>query len=142
MPSCQAAVDGDVGVRGAGAAGHHGDAGLAGELAVGLGHVRGAAFLAADHGLDVGSVQPVEHGEVAFAGDREYTVDAVQGQGIDDRLAGVGVLLQRSAPKQGFEPGNWRTTGVLATVAGMWVSLKYWQPSSCCLIHKKFKIHN
>ena len=50
------------------------DARLAGELAVGLGHVGGAAFLAAYDGFDGARVfvQRVDAGQIAFARDQEH----------------------------------------------------------------------
>src|SRR3546814_14821105 len=44
---CSSDLDADRAVAGAGAARHHGDAGAAGHLAVGFGHVGDAAFLPA-----------------------------------------------------------------------------------------------
>ncbi|MNQ95219.1 hypothetical protein D3C85_1107680 [compost metagenome] len=77
------------GVGGARPAGHEADAGLAGQLAVGLGHVGGAAFLPADDEVDdfAGVVQGVEHGQVAFTGNAEGALDTVDAQGIDQDLA-------------------------------------------------------
>ena len=81
-------MDADRGVAGAGAAGHQQHAGLAGELAVGLGHERGAALLAAGDQTDLGRVeQRVEHFEIALAGDAEGHLDAVRAQRRDDELA-------------------------------------------------------
>ncbi|MND46572.1 hypothetical protein D3C80_374480 [compost metagenome] len=77
------------GVGGARPAGHEADAGLAGQLAVGLGHVGGAAFLPADDQVDgfAGVVQGIEDGEVAFTGNAEGALDTVDAQGIDQDLA-------------------------------------------------------
>lgn len=80
-------VEADEGVGGARAAGDHGDAGSAGGLAHGLGHVGRATFLAADDVGDGGVVETVEKVEVAFAGDAEYAVDAVRLQGCGDEMA-------------------------------------------------------
>ncbi len=80
-------VDADRGVAGAGAAGHQQHPGLAGELAVGLGHERRAAFLAAGDEADLGRVvERVEHFEIAFAGDAEGDLDAVRAQCRHDQL--------------------------------------------------------
>ena len=74
-------MDADRGVAGAGAARHQQHAGLAGQLAVGLGHKGGAAFLAAGHEADLGGVeQRVEHFEIALAGDAERHLDAMRAQ--------------------------------------------------------------
>ena len=77
----------DRGVGGAGTAGDEADAGLAGHLAVGLGHECRAPFLAVDHEADVRVVQRIEHVQVAFAGDAEGGVDAVDVERIDQELA-------------------------------------------------------
>ena len=72
-------VDADRGVAGAGAARHQQHAGLAGQLAVGLGHERGAALLAAGDEVDLGRVEErVEHLEIALAGDAERHLDAMR----------------------------------------------------------------
>ena len=76
----------DRSVRRSRAAGDHRDARTAGELRVRIGHVRGAAFLATDdeaHAIAV-AVQPVEHREIAFAGNAEHGVDALTDQGVGD----------------------------------------------------------
>lgn len=77
------------GVGGAGAAGDEADARLAGELGVRLGHVGGAAFLAAHHQVDPFPriVQGVEHRQVAFAGHAEGAFHAIEQQGVDQDLA-------------------------------------------------------
>ena len=80
-------VHADRGVGRAGAARDEADAGLAGQLAVGLGHEGRAAFLAADDEADARVVQRVEHVEVAFAGHAEGGVDAVDGERVDQDLA-------------------------------------------------------
>jgi hypothetical protein len=64
------------------------DPGLSGQLAIGLRHVRCAAFLTADvqaqRVLDV--VHRVDRGEIALPGDGEDRVDAVQQQLVDQYL--------------------------------------------------------
>ena len=81
-------VDADRGVARAGAARHEQHAGLAGQLAVGLGHEGGAALLAAGDEADFGRVvERVEHFEIALAGDAERHLDAVRAQRRDDELA-------------------------------------------------------
>ena len=65
-------VDADRGVAGAGTPGHEQYAGLAGQLAISLGHKGRTAFLAAGDEANFGRVeQRVEHFEIAFAGDAE-----------------------------------------------------------------------
>ena len=60
-------MDAGRGVGGAGPARDEADAGLAGQLAGGLGHHAGAALGPADRDLQLGVVQRVEHGEIALA---------------------------------------------------------------------------
>jgi hypothetical protein len=80
-------VDADRGVARAGAARHQQHAGLPGQLAVGLRHKRGAAFLAAGHKVDFGRVvERVEDFEIAFAGDAERHLDAMHLEAGDDEL--------------------------------------------------------
>ena len=64
-------VDAAGGVRRARAARDHADAGPAGELPVGVGHVRGADLVAAGDEADRRVEERVEHGEVALARDAE-----------------------------------------------------------------------
>ena len=78
------------GVGGAGPARHEAHARLARELAPGLRHHRGSAFLAADDGLDaVGIVQPVERGQEALARHREGGRGALGLELVDQNLAAV-----------------------------------------------------
>jgi len=80
-------VDTDRGVAGAGTAGHQQHAGLSGQLAVGLGHERGAALLAAGDEADLRRiVERVEHFEIALAGDAERHLDAMRPERRDDEL--------------------------------------------------------
>ena len=69
------------------AAGDHGDAGPAGELAVSLRHHGGTTLLAADHVADLAVVERIEEPEIAFAGDAERQVDAVDLELVDQDLA-------------------------------------------------------
>jgi hypothetical protein len=93
-------VHADRGIGGAGAAGDEADARLAGHFAVGVGHERGAAFLAVDDEADVGIMQGVEHVQIAFAGYAESGVYAVDLQGIDQNLAaGAGWLRHYCEPR-------------------------------------------
>jgi hypothetical protein len=84
-------LPGDVnagrGVGGAGAAGDEADARAAGELAVGLRHHGGAAFLAADGDRDGRVVQRVERRKIALARNAEDVVDPVDEKLIDENLA-------------------------------------------------------
>ena len=83
-------VHADGGVGRARTARDHADAGLAGQLAVGLGHVGGAGLVAAGDDLDlVAHVgEGVEDGEIALARDAEDAVDAVHDEGVDDAAGG------------------------------------------------------
>ena len=80
-------VDAGRGVGGAGAARDEADAGPAGEPSFAIGHHGGAAFLAADDGVDGGIVQRVEHGEIGFARHAEHALDAVGFQRLDDQFS-------------------------------------------------------
>ncbi|MNT39391.1 hypothetical protein D3C72_1756330 [compost metagenome] len=74
-------------IGGARAACHHADAGTAGEFTLRLGHHRGAAFLAADGGVDGRIVQSVQHGQKALARHGEYLLGAVDHQLVHHQLA-------------------------------------------------------
>ncbi len=81
-------------VGGARAAGHHADAGFAGQLAMGVRHHGGATFLTADGDLDVGVVQAVQHRQVALAGNAENVFDALGDELVDEDVAAeAGCLL-------------------------------------------------
>ena len=80
-------VDAAGGVRGAGAAGDHADPRPAGELAVGVGHVRGANLVAARDEADRRVVERVEHCQVALAGDAERDVHPVDDELVDEEPA-------------------------------------------------------
>ena len=84
-------VHADAGVGGARTARDEADARLAGELAVGLGHVGGAAFLAAYDGFDGARVfvQRVDAGQIAFARDQEHAPRAVDAQLLHQYLAAI-----------------------------------------------------
>ena len=78
------------GVGGAGPARDEADAGLAGDLAPGLRHHRGAALLPADDGLDaVAVVQAVERGKKAFARHGKSGAGALRLELVDQDLAAV-----------------------------------------------------
>jgi hypothetical protein len=81
-------VDSDRGVARAGAARHQQHARRAGQFAIGLGHKRGAALLAAGDKMDFGRVvERVEDFKIALAGDAERHLDAVRLETADDKLA-------------------------------------------------------
>lgn len=84
-------VHADAGVGGARAAGHETDARLAGELAIGFGHIGRAAFLAADDGLDgvLVFIQGIDAGQITLAGDHENAARAVNAQLLHQDLAAV-----------------------------------------------------
>ena len=81
-------VQADVGVRRPGAAGNHGDAGTLVHLAIGLGHVGGAALMPADHGLDAGAVQPVEDVQETFPRDNKGAFNPVRYERINNHVTG------------------------------------------------------
>src|SRR5581483_2218428 len=99
---------------GAGAAGHEGDAGTAGQLAVRLGHHHRPALLAADGDGDIAVVEGVERRQIAFAGDTEDMADAVDHQLLDQHLAARAhiVLAAHSYPprigRPDTNPFRWR----------------------------------
>lgn len=75
---------------GTGAAGDEADAWSAGQLAVGIGHVRGGTLVAGDDGADaVGVVQRVEHRQVAFPGDAVDGIDGIAPQCLYQDLPAV-----------------------------------------------------
>ena len=74
-------------VGGARPARHKADARLPRELALRLGHHGRAALLAAHGNGDVGIVQCIEHGQVAFAGHAKQLLHAVDEELIDQYLA-------------------------------------------------------
>ena len=82
-------VHADRGVRRARAARDDGDARPAGELAVGVGHVRGAGLVTARDQADRRLVEAVEHGEEALARNAEHGVGAVDDELVDEQLAAV-----------------------------------------------------
>ena len=84
-------VDADGGIGGAGAARNHQHAGLAGELAVGVGHEAGAAFLAAGDEADAitVSIQAVQHVQIAFTGYAKRHVHALGDQAFHNQMAGT-----------------------------------------------------
>ena len=79
-------MDARTRIRGAGAARDHANSGLPGELAIGLGHHRGAALLAAGderHSL-AQIIECVDHRKVALARNAENEPDTVQGELIGE----------------------------------------------------------
>jgi hypothetical protein len=79
----------DAGIGGTRTTRDESDARLAGELAVGLGHVGRSAFLAADDEAErvALGVERVERRQVAFAGHAKDRVGAVDAQLIDQNLS-------------------------------------------------------
>jgi len=88
----------DGGVGGPGAASDKTDPRPAGQLAIGLGHDAGAAFLAADHELDavLRIVEGVESRQIALPRHAEGQIDPVNLQLIDQDLA-TGPAAERFA---------------------------------------------
>ncbi len=82
-------VHADGRVRGTGPSRHDGDARATGELPVGVGHVRGAGFVAARDQADRRLVQAVEQREEALARNAEDGVRAVDDELVDEELAAV-----------------------------------------------------
>ncbi len=94
----------DAGVGRARPARHEADAGAAGELAVGLRHVGGAALLAAYDEADLLAhvIERVECREIALAGYAEGRVGAMNPELIDENLAAgahVGSLTHNNGPR-------------------------------------------
>ena len=86
-------MDTDRGIGGAGAARNETDAGAAGQFAIGVGHVGGAAFLTADYEFDLvlRFVKGIEHRQITFAGHAEGHVHAMYFEGVYQQLtAGAG----------------------------------------------------
>ena len=94
------------GVGRARSAGDKTDAGLAGRLAVGLGHHGRPALLAANDHLDRNIVQRVEHIEIAFARDAEDVGDAVRDQPVDQNLGGGAGLQARKGTVRAHAPNT------------------------------------
>jgi hypothetical protein len=108
-------VNADAGMGSAGTAGHHAYAGPAGELAIGFGHVGGGAFMFGDDDLDFGRVvEGVEDVEVAFAGDAEDAVGAVDSQGVGKDAAAAAGLFGHTISKYRGLVG----TGLLDAIYG------------------------
>ena len=68
---------------------HEADPGLAGRLAISVGHHRGAGLVATDRKWEAALVAGVQHGQIAFARHAIGTVDAVDQQLIDERARGA-----------------------------------------------------
>ena len=80
-------VDAAGRVRRAGATRDHADAGTAGELAVGVGHVGRADLVTTRDEADRRVVERVEHGQVALAGHAEGEVHPVDHELVDEEPA-------------------------------------------------------
>src|SRR5712691_4408544 len=81
-------MDADRGVRGARSSRDEHNAGTTGQLAAGLGHVRGAAFLTADDQPELLAhcIERVEHRQIALAGNAERELDALSDEVVDEYL--------------------------------------------------------
>ena len=77
------------GICGPGSPGDKGDARLARQLSVGLGHHRRAAFLPGDDHVDAAVVKPVERGQIAFARHAKDPAHALEFQLVDEDLSAV-----------------------------------------------------
>src|SRR5260221_12571661 len=83
-------------MRRAGTARDDGDSRPAGELSVGVGHVRGAGLVAAGDQPDRRIVKTVEHSEEALARHAEHRVGAVHDELVDEELPAVPAHMERS----------------------------------------------
>ena len=81
-------MDADAGVTGPGSTRDKGDAGLAGQLAVRLGSVCRAVFMATGDDPDriPNIIQSVQGGEITLPRHAENRIDPMQNQGIDQNL--------------------------------------------------------
>jgi len=78
----------DAGIGRARTARHKAHTRPAGHRPVGTGHEGGAAFLTADHGLDLGAVvQRIEHRQKALARNGEDTITTLRNEAIDEQAA-------------------------------------------------------
>ena len=76
-------------IAGAGSTGHHAHAGPPGQAGIGLGHIGGAPFLAADMEGEAVSrlANRVKHAEITLAGYAVSPIDAIGRQTVDNHLA-------------------------------------------------------
>ncbi|MEY9563646.1 hypothetical protein ABIA26_005988 [Sinorhizobium fredii] len=74
------------GIGGAGAARHHANARLSGQPAPGVRHHRRTALLAADDDVDVGVVERIQYGQIAFARHAGDALHTVRDQRLDHQL--------------------------------------------------------
>ena len=93
-------VDADRCVRCAGAARDEADAGLAGELAAGLGHVGRTALVPADDHPEavLPIVERIEHGEIALTGHAEGEIGALGQERVEQKRAAgprLGAVVRR-----------------------------------------------
>jgi hypothetical protein len=81
------AMDGNARAGRARAAGDDANAGGARGFGVAFSHKRGAAFLAIGDEFDFGKIhQPIDDGDITFAGDAENMFDAFVAQALRDRM--------------------------------------------------------
>src|SRR4029077_17978979 len=87
-----------AGIGGARSARYQGDPWPSRELAIGIGHHRRTAFLAAgDESDGIGVVERVEHGQKALAGNAKHRVGAVDLELVDENL-GAGASTHAGSP--------------------------------------------
>ncbi len=103
-------MDADRGVRGARSSRDKHDAGATGQLAEGLGHVRGATFLAADDQPEILAhrVERVEHRQIALAGNAEGELDALSDEIVDQYLAAGAHHERRITEPRPIRQTAWR----------------------------------
>ena len=96
-------MNADGRIAGAGSAGHHAHAGPSGQAGIGLGHIGGAPFLAADMEGEAVSrlANGVEYAEITLAGHAIGPVDAVGRQNVNNRLAAGPCLAAHAALREG-----------------------------------------
>ena len=77
---------------------HHGNAGASGETGCGIRHHDSAAFLAADGYLDLGIMQGIQHGKIAFTRHAKNMLGPLCMQGIHNELATCTFCCHRADP--------------------------------------------
>ena len=112
-------VDPDREIRGPDAARAEADGGSTRELAVGLGHERGAALVASGDDADAGIAERIEEAEERFAGHGERVADAGAAQGVGDEAADGPWTLVGGALRPASVVGGGASAGAaLASMAG------------------------
>ena len=100
-------MDPGGGVGRARAAGDEGDPGLAGQLALGLGHHGGPALLAADDRLDLALMQAIKGRQIALARNAEDPFDPLNAQLVHQNLAAVAFSHPANPPTSSTIPLSW-----------------------------------